>query len=155
MKSLVRLFRYLSMLGPIGPLPASGTVASVVTALVVAVFGLQELPQFPVIILLISLISSIAVEVALPTFYSHDPRQVVLDEVVGFLIGCYFIPASWLWLTVLLAFFRFFDIIKPLGLRKLEYLPGVQGVMFDDIGAGIYAGICTCIVRAVALKLFV
>jgi len=37
--------------------------------------------------------------------------------------------------------FRFFDIAKPLGIRKLESLKGGVGVMADDILAGIYANI--------------
>ena len=35
--------------------------------------------------------------------------------------------------------FRFFDIFKPLGIRKMEQLEGGIGVMADDILAGIYS----------------
>ena len=37
--------------------------------------------------------------------------------------------------------FRFFDIAKPLGIRKLEQLPGGIGVMADDVLAGIYSNL--------------
>jgi phosphatidylglycerophosphatase A len=37
--------------------------------------------------------------------------------------------------------FRFFDIIKPFPLRRLEKLSGGLGVMLDDIGAGIYTNL--------------
>ena len=42
---------------------------------------------------------------------------------------------------ILFAFllFRFFDIFKPLGIRKMEQLEGGIGVMADDILAGIYS----------------
>ena len=45
----------------------------------------------------------------------------------------------WLWAIVSLILFRFFDIVKPLGVRKMEELPGGTGVMADDILAGIYS----------------
>jgi len=35
--------------------------------------------------------------------------------------------------------FRFFDIVKPLGIKKAEQLPAGWGVMADDVLAGIYA----------------
>ncbi len=38
-----------------------------------------------------------------------------------------------------LVLFRFFDILKPLFIRRLEKLPLGYGVMADDVLAGIYA----------------
>lgn len=35
--------------------------------------------------------------------------------------------------------FRFFDILKPLGINKLQELPGGYGVLSDDLLAGLYA----------------
>nr|WP_294950118.1 phosphatidylglycerophosphatase A [uncultured Mucilaginibacter sp.] len=40
-----------------------------------------------------------------------------------------------------LVLFRFFDILKPLGIRKLEALPGGTGVMMDDVLAAVYGNI--------------
>ena len=37
--------------------------------------------------------------------------------------------------------FRFFDIAKPLFIRRLEKLPRGWGVMADDLLAGIYANL--------------
>jgi phosphatidylglycerophosphatase A len=48
--------------------------------------------------------------------------------------------------------FRFFDILKPLYIRKLESLKGGWGVMGDDILAGIYSNLMLQIV--VLAKLF-
>ncbi|MCB9361788.1 MAG: phosphatidylglycerophosphatase A [Flavobacteriales bacterium] len=73
--------------------------------------------------------------------WGKDPSKVVMDEVIGMWITMVFVPFSYL--NVLMAFilFRFFDIAKPLGIRKLEKLPGGIGVMADDILAGIYANL--------------
>ena len=37
--------------------------------------------------------------------------------------------------------FRFFDIAKPLGIRRLEAIRGGWGVVLDDVLAGVYANI--------------
>ena len=39
------------------------------------------------------------------------------------------------------ALFRFFDIAKPLFIRRLERLPKGWGVMMDDLLAGIYSNL--------------
>jgi phosphatidylglycerophosphatase A len=33
-----------------------------------------------------------------------------------------------------------FDIFKPFPVRQLEKLPEGWGIVFDDVGAGLYAG---------------
>jgi phosphatidylglycerophosphatase A len=35
------------------------------------------------------------------------------------------------------ALFRFFDVLKPFGIRKLQLLPGGLGVMIDDLAAAL------------------
>jgi len=49
--------------------------------------------------------------------------------------------------------FRFFDILKPLGIHKMEKLPGAWGVMADDLLGGIYAGILLCVVLLLFVSL--
>ena len=76
--------------------------------------------------------------------YGHDASRIVIDEVVGQMIALALISGtartSLVPLTVLgFLLFRFFDILKPFPIRRLERLPGGVGVMADDVGAGIYA----------------
>ncbi|MEJ6736387.1 MAG: phosphatidylglycerophosphatase A [Flavobacteriales bacterium] len=73
--------------------------------------------------------------------WGKDPSKVVLDEVIGMWITMMFVPLSFLNVLIGFILFRFFDIAKPLGIRKLESLKGGIGVMADDILAGIYANI--------------
>ena len=68
-----------------------------------------------------------------------DPGRIVVDEVCGQLVACAFLPADWISVAVAFALFRFFDIIKPWPIRKLEGLPGGWGIMADDVGAGLAA----------------
>ena len=72
--------------------------------------------------------------------WGKDPSKVVVDEMVGVWIALLAVPEGNIW-YILFAFllFRFFDIFKPLGIRKMEQLDGGIGVMADDILAGIYS----------------
>ena len=70
-------------------------------------------------------------------FGRPDPRQFVLDEVVGQWIALMFIPlgpnpTQALSLTAGVFFlFRGFDIVKPFPIRRIERLPGGWGVLLD------------------------
>ena len=69
-----------------------------------------------------------------------DAKPIVIDEVVGMLVGiCGVTLGSSPLLTLGLAFFlfRFFDIVKPFGIRRSQALPGGWGVVVDDVLAGI------------------
>lgn len=80
--------------------------------------------------------------------WGGDPSPLVMDEFAG--QGMAFIAISFTGsltydLVLLFAgflFFRFFDIAKPLGVDKLQQLPGGFGILVDDLLAGFYAFIC-------------
>jgi phosphatidylglycerophosphatase A len=67
-----------------------------------------------------------------------DPGTIVIDEVAGMLIACYGQPQTLPWILGLFLAFRFFDVLKPLGINRLQDLPGGVGVVADDLLAGIY-----------------
>ncbi|MDB5011097.1 MAG: phosphatidylglycerophosphatase [Mucilaginibacter sp.] len=73
--------------------------------------------------------------------WGKDHGRVVIDEVAGMCISLLFIPVTIKYVISALILFRFFDISKPLFIKKLEFLPGGWGVMMDDVLAGIYANI--------------
>ena len=62
-------------------------------------------------------------------------------RVAGMFISLLFVPVTIPYILVAFVLFRFFDIIKPLFIRRLESLPGGWGVMADDILAGVYTNI--------------
>jgi phosphatidylglycerophosphatase A len=82
-------------------------------------------------------------------FWGPDPSRVVMDETVGQWIALLPVTCVSPWWEILVAFvlFRFFDIVKPLGVRKMESLPGGYGIMADDILAGIYGAIIIVIIN--------
>jgi phosphatidylglycerophosphatase A len=73
--------------------------------------------------------------------WGKDSYRVVIDEVSGMAVGLLFVPVQLKYIATAFILFRFFDITKPLFIRKLEKLPGGWGVMADDLLAGIYTNL--------------
>ncbi len=68
-----------------------------------------------------------------------DPGFIVYDEVVGFLIAMYLLPASLPWIAAGFVVFRIFDIWKPFPIHYIENHLGLgSGIMTDDVIAGVY-----------------
>jgi phosphatidylglycerophosphatase A len=72
--------------------------------------------------------------------------------VAGMMITLLFLPMTLKYVLAGLVLFRFFDIAKPLFIRKMELLPKGWGVMADDVLAGIYAHVLLAII--VEFRLF-
>ncbi|OGW35555.1 MAG: hypothetical protein A2X58_00585 [Nitrospirae bacterium GWC2_56_14] len=70
-----------------------------------------------------------------------DSPSIVIDEIAGYLVAMFLVPAGLWYAAAGFFLFRFFDIMKPFPLRRLEKIPGGLGVMLDDIGAGIYTNL--------------
>jgi phosphatidylglycerophosphatase A len=133
---------------------APGTVGSLGAALVaypILVLGDRWGVPFllPLLAVLLFFVSIPLVKRAMEATQTDDPGWIVIDEVVGQWLAISMLGAQsivlddpWL-LLVAFASFRFFDILKPLGIRKLEALPHAWGVMADDVLGGVYAGILT------------
>lgn len=73
--------------------------------------------------------------------WGKDSSKVVIDEVAGMAITLLYVPQHITYMLAGLVAFRFFDIVKPLGIKKLEKWPKGWGVMADDVLAGLYASI--------------
>lgn len=79
-----------------------------------------------------------------------DPKEVVIDEVVGICLTACFLPARNRWLIAAFVAFRFFDIVKPWPIRTVDRkVKNAAGVILDDLIAGLFA--LACILGAKAL----
>jgi len=68
-----------------------------------------------------------------------DPGIVVIDEIIGMLIGLIGTPLQAVPLIIAFFVFRFFDIIKPFPANWADaHLHGGLGIVLDDVIAGIY-----------------
>ncbi|MCO5114157.1 MAG: phosphatidylglycerophosphatase A [Bdellovibrionaceae bacterium] len=71
---------------------------------------------------------------------NQDPKEVVVDEVVGILVTFFLVPVTPLALLVGFLMFRVLDILKPPPISIFDKkVPGAAGVMSDDIVAGFIA----------------
>lgn len=77
-----------------------------------------------------------------------DPSCIILDEFVAtpfcFAGLNYYMELYPMWWTMIAGFllFRFFDIVKPFGIKKLQDLKDGLGVMADDLVAALLTCIC-------------
>lgn len=74
---------------------------------------------------------------------THDNPRIVLDEVVGVWVAAAGLPHETRPALLALVLFRVFDAVKLPPYRWLERLPGGIGVVADDLGAGVAAGLAT------------
>ncbi len=126
---------------PIAPGTAGAAVGALLLAAWTWVTG-DPLPTLPLALAcLISLLLGVWVTDQLEPQWGKDPSRVVIDEVLGMWITMLFVPLTALNLLLGFILFRLFGIWKPLGVRRLEAVPGGWGVMLDDLLAGIYANL--------------
>ncbi len=79
-----------------------------------------------------------------------DPGFIVYDEVVGFLVAMYLLPADWRWIAGGFVVYRVFDIWKPFPIHWVEDKLGLgSGIMVDDVIAGIYTLLVLYVVRLI------
>lgn len=108
-----------------------------------------SIPIFTFIVIVVFTIAGIWSSSIVEKYWGEDPSRVVIDEMVGTWIALLAVPEGAHWGYMLAAFvlFRFFDIVKPLGVKKMESLPSGFGIMADDILAGIYGFITIYLYR--------
>ena len=81
-------------------------------------------------------------------FQKKDASQIVIDEIVGFLITMFLVPKGAQYIILGFFLFRFFDIVKPYPASFMnEQVKGGWGVVLDDVFAGIYANISIQVIR--------
>lgn len=79
-----------------------------------------------------------------------DPGFIVYDEIVGFLVAMYLMPADWRWIAAALIVFRVFDIWKPFPIYIVEEKLALgTAIMADDVIAGLYTLIILHLARLI------
>ena len=125
----------------IGYLPKGGGTAA--AALYCFIWFFWSSMPLSVEIILILFVVTIGIYSAskVEILWGEDSSKVVIDEFAGMMISLLFVPLELKYLLFAFVVFRFFDIVKPLGIRKSENLPSGWGVMADDVLSGIYTWI--------------
>jgi len=136
---------------------ASGTLGSAVTVLGVwyvhqkfpFFFDIQHILWYWGAIFLVTAISIILSTKSKDVFGRDDPPQVIIDELAGQFITFFLIPISIYTLIAGFLLFRFFDIVKPFPVYKMEDMDDGVGITMDDVAAGVYANISLLLILAV------
>lgn len=138
------MFKVIASVGGIGYLKGGGTVAAAACCLALYLAAAQALTTSLVWASLLTVgvlgLGTWAAQRVEPA-WGKDSYRVVIDEVAGVWVGLLGVPLTGPRLLLGLLLFRFFDIVKPLGIRRLEALPGGFGVMLDDVLAGVYTAL--------------
>jgi phosphatidylglycerophosphatase A len=84
-----------------------------------------------------------------------DASCIVIDEVSGIFISFLFVRFEWRFVILGFFLFRLFDTLKPYPAGRLQRLRGGNGIMIDDIIAGIYTNLVlqAVIIGASAMRL--
>jgi phosphatidylglycerophosphatase A len=147
--------------GPVGRVKkAPGTWGSLVGLLVYAVFFHYASRLGYVLLLgLFAYLAVVLCHEAERRLQMRDPGMIVLDEVVALPLvflgmngadGLIVAHGGWPLLLGGFLLFRFFDVLKPLGISRLQNLPGGLGCVADDLAAGLAA----CISLHILLHFF-
>jgi len=131
-----------------------GTVASLVTVVFIYIayehLGYDDFKFSIIFFTLLLFYSFYAVKDAESEFENKDPKQIVIDEVIGqampLILVLYLNQSNELSLSIEIyyvlsfIFFRFFDILKPFPVSYFDKnFKNYFGIIMDDIMAGLYS----------------
>ena len=131
-----------------------GTVTSFITTIFIYIayeyLGYNDLKFSLIFFILLFFYSFYAVKDAESEFKNKDPRQIVIDEVLGqampLILLLYLNQTDQLSIQIEIyyvlsfVFFRFFDILKPFPISYFDKnFKNYFGIIMDDIMAGLYS----------------
>ena len=139
MFTLTKIFTTFSYLGysPIAP----GTFGSIAAISLWWFFLSTNSLFFLAFFLIYILFAYIFTRIHLNIEKKDDPSEIICDEVIGQFIPLFIISSTNDIYLILIAFvsFRIFDIYKLYPANYAETMPGANGVILDDVVAGIYS----------------
>ena len=136
---ILKLFCTFLYLGQLPLAPGTfGTLGAIIPYYIISEF---RIPTYLITIIIFTLFSIFITNQTLKYYHSKDPGEIVIDEVCGYLFTMFMVPLSLFNVVIGFFLFRFFDILKPFPIRKIERLKDGYGIILDDVLAGIYANI--------------
>jgi phosphatidylglycerophosphatase A len=134
--------KYIATLGFIGYLPlAPGTFGSLAAFAIFMILKPSTLLHVTILLIIIpvGIISSHYAEILLD---EKDSRHIVIDEFCGYFISVILVPFNFYYALTAFFLFRFFDILKPFPIKKMEIIfRGGKGIMADDLVAALYTNL--------------
>jgi phosphatidylglycerophosphatase A len=133
------ILKNVATLGFIGYLPvAPGTWGTAAGLIFIALLPVPPAALLGITIAVI-IIGTISSGIAERLIGETDSGHIIIDEFAGFLVSVIFLPHTYGYLAAAFLLFRFFDILKPFPIGRIERaIKGGAGIMADDILAGIF-----------------
>lgn len=139
---------------PWGPGTAGALLATLIWGGLSCLLTAQWLLLVTAVLILFFYVAGVWATNKLEPHWGEDPSRVVVDEMIGVWISLLAAPAgSWQYALAAFLLFRFFDIVKPFGVRHMEAMRGGTGVMMDDVLAGMYGFFVLYVFRFAILPL--
>lgn len=134
---------YSATVGPLGFIPfAPGTFGSLPGILIAWALGFFPVFYSSLILFFFFLFSVYVADNASKILMKNDPREIVIDETLGMTISLFSIKMNFQIMLLAFILFRFFDIVKPFPIRRLEHMfKGGVGIVIDDAFAGLMVNI--------------
>ncbi len=132
-KARLPALKAMAGLGFLGTLPWPGAWGSLAGIILCWFLPAQHL------LLATILVSFFAIFLCKPVVATsgiYDPQWFILDEVCGMTLSVLWVPKTVGLYLVGYALFRFFDVLKPWPIYKLEKNTGDEGIVWDDLAAG-------------------
>ncbi|MCY4381006.1 MAG: phosphatidylglycerophosphatase A [Proteobacteria bacterium] len=126
---------FYSGLSPVAP----GTMGTIPGLLIIWLFSFDQLIAPYVLYLPILALGYWVIKLYEANKQTHDPREIVIDEMLGFSLIFLFIPVSWPLLLAGFVCFRLFDMTKigPVGWCERTWHGTPMGTLLDDLMAGL------------------
>lgn len=133
-----------SGLSPVAP----GTAGTLLAVPLVYFLQSQTLIIYTLVTLFVLLTGPWICGYAANKLDAPDHSGIVYDELAGFLITMFMVPANWVLLFIGFILFRFFDAVKPWPISWLDKnVHGGMGIMLDDVLAGLVSLLCLQMIR--------
>ncbi|MFZ8825656.1 MAG: phosphatidylglycerophosphatase A [Candidatus Caldipriscus sp.] len=107
----------------------------------------RDLFSFAIIFLFLFVFGVISADFVAKKRGEKDPREVVIDEIVGFFVSTFNLEPNFKNLALAFILFRLFDILKPFPIREVENFGGGLGIVLDDVVAGAYVCVVLWILK--------
>lgn len=143
---------FVSTFGPVGYCPvASGTAGTVAALPIAYLFCMLSWYWQTAVLLFLFVVFSLFADAAEKHFNSKDPREVVSDEVLGYLVSVFALSPTAFNLGAAFLLFRGYDILKPYPIRYADQnIPGGWGIVTDDVIAGVFTRLTILLIGAVS-----
>lgn len=138
-----RTFEILATFFYLGRAPLMpGTVGTLGAIPLVFAFSLTGLYGYSALTFVFTLLAVRVADKYESMVQDHDSKEVVIDEVVGYLVAMFWLPHTWQSFLFAFIIFRALDIIKPFPINLLDQrASGGFGTVVDDLAAGVVTNV--------------